>query len=374
MEEIDGLFSQLSRLPGFRREKSVELWNYLAKLEDMESLSPWEQLVKLKQNLFRSYQEDPPRMAALPDVTRIAGNLAAILVSEDLSLRQVVHSHITAALAAKDQPVRFFRRTILGNQLLMGVNIQWWILINALQDGQPPTLWLQDIAVPREYAANLKEKFIAEQELTISISPEQIARSAQLRYLKFGLPSQQRIYEVAVTTGGILERLWNLSLSLAETYPWTEAQATVFVLTGLSPLIPAITHQLRMRKETSDSRVLIDIDPMSSPEDVAKSYLQNRHELVGLRPRDLSEKHLILALFATTRPQEEKWVEKMAQWNKSFPQWKYNRETTFGSDALLAQKRVLNPDYRRATGLSKRGDVEVGGDQGATNELEDENE
>jgi len=376
MDDTERLLNALSNLPGFQWEKSREIANHLVDRGyvwqvRMGTLTPSQLIGKLKMDLFRASQEEHPKMLQLPsDITQVKEE-------EHHSLRQVVLSHLITLDAAKNPQVQLFRQRILRGTLLRLVDVQWWILIQALQDGQPATLWLHNIPIPREQGIDLGDQFPPpERPLTITVSPEQIAGSIGYHYLQFGLPDSPLVHEVAITSGGILEMLRNLILPLADRYVWTEAQATLFVLTGLSPLISDLTTKVRHRHEGALSRIIQEIDPAVSPGEVTNNFLQERTVFVGLRQRDMGEKNLRLALFAAMRPQEERWVDSMHTWNQVFPQWSYKRESNFGTDSILAQRRLLNPDNRRAAGLLplKRRGLDGDNNQEETRELEDGNE
>lgn len=355
MDNVDRLLKELSNLPGFRWDKSDVIGSYLVDRGyvwqlNVGRLTPSQLLDKLKMSLFVPTSEAASKMLALPsDITQVEENLP-----EDLVLRQVILSHLIALEAAQNEEVQTFRQDILENQLLQWGDVQRWILIQALQDGQQSAPWLS-IQLTYDQIAYVKEDIKAEQTISITLPNWQIARKAQLRYLQFGLPDSQLVHEVAISSGGTLEPLWDLSKMLADFYSWTEAQATVFVLTGLSPLIPTMTAKIRRSSTRSLLRINLDIDPTVSSGEVENLYLRMRSELIGLRRRDMGEKSLHLALFAALRPREEKWSQTMQEWNKVFPQWSYKGVTNFGTEAIAAQRRVLTPDDRKSVGHLKRG-------------------
>lgn len=356
MNEVDRLLKELSNLPGFRWDKSEVIGSYLVDRGyvwqlNVGRLASSQLLDKLKMSLFVLTPEAASKMLQLPsDITQVKENLP-----EDLSLRQVILSHLIALEAAQNEEVQMFRQDILGNQMLQWEDVQWWMLIQALQDGQPATFWLNRIPLTYAEIEDAKEDLKAEQTISITLPNWQIARKAQLLYLQFGLPGSQQVHEVAISSGGTLEPLWDLSKMLADFYSWTEAQATVFVLTGLSPLIPTTIAKVRRSSTRSLSRINLDIDPTISSGEVENLYLRVRSELIGLRRRDMGEKSLHLALFASLRPREEKWSQAMQEWNKVFPQWSYKGVTNFGTEAIAAQRRLLTPDDPRSVGHLKRG-------------------
>jgi hypothetical protein len=76
---------------------------------------------------------------------------------------------------------------------------------------------------------------------------------------------------VAVTADGALDRLRVLAETLAKVYGWTPAQASIFVLSGVPPLIATvrITRSSAKVRHHADlvwaRRITLDIDPASTP-------------------------------------------------------------------------------------------------------------
>jgi hypothetical protein len=61
-----------------------------------------------------------------------------------------------------------------------------------------------------------------------------------------------------------------------------------------------LTTASQSRQLPALSRIALTIDPALSPQEVAEHYRQIRQEIMPARHRDLSEKHLQLALFSGT--------------------------------------------------------------------------
>jgi hypothetical protein len=140
----------------------------------------------------------------------------------------------------------------------------------------------------------------------------------------------------------VLERLRQLCERLAKQYGWAEAQATTFVLTGEAPLISTITHNLKERELPSLTRIVLEIDPTLAPKEVGEYYRRIRQEVVGARHREMTDKHLQLALFAAMRPDGETWAKRMAEWNETYPaEWEYEDSAQFAHDCIQARKRLL---------------------------------
>src|SRR6266487_1574239 len=143
------------------------------------------------------------------------------------------------------------------------------------------------------------------------------------RFLFYREPGSDDIKEIPTTFNGISEDLRQLSERLANEYGWTEADATLFVLTNHPPEIRPLTSTSQSRQLPALSRIVLTIDPALSPQEVAEHYRQLRQEILLARHRDLSEKHLQLAVFSVTQPKQGTWQQKMDKWNSDHPDWKY---------------------------------------------------
>lgn len=165
--------------------------------------------------------------------------------------------------------------------------------------------------------------------------------------LEYALPEDDWVRRVGVYPEGVLGSLQRLAKSLAESYGWQPAQATIFVLCGVVPLISLIrstTPEIRVRNGDDLAwarRIKLDIDPSASPEQVAEAFARAREsmELAPLRP--LSRKHLRLAEFAGVDHVDLSWAERHRMWNDEFPDWTYSEQSNFRRDAAVAQSRLL---------------------------------
>lgn len=155
---------------------------------------------------------------------------------------------------------------------------------------------------------------------------------------------------VATSRDGTLERLRGLGILLANGYGWQEAQATVFVLTGRTPMLSSLVGQLRLRTQYSAvSHITLAADPALSPREVAEGYGRIRRQVLGGRHRYLTEKHLQIALFTMKHSGDETWAEQMSDWNREHPQWPYNAPTNYARDASQAHRRMPHPTYSWVT-------------------------
>jgi hypothetical protein len=147
-------------------------------------------------------------------------------------------------------------------------------------------------------------------------------------------------------------QLSGLARKLAEETGWTSGQAALYLLTDDVPYLPAFEQTYVYRRRSGTSRVIISVDPARSPGEVAEIYGRLRRRVVGQRHRDLTEKHLWLAMFAVMRSHKESIAAQMVVWNKSFPTWKYDNLSNFGRDRGQARRRILHPPFAAEVGDS----------------------
>ena len=151
---------------------------------------------------------------------------------------------------------------------------------------------------------------------------------------------------------GALRVVYEVSKALAGWFRWEEAQATVFLLTDITPLITTQNVQLSpapfMKLPYGDhlwplsclTRVTLTIDPMMTPRELSQYYAKLRAKLLDGKLRAQSAKHLKLAAFAVEHPALDKAA--MGEWARRFPKWKYPRVSLFARDAKMARDRLLH--------------------------------
>ena len=260
--------------------------------------------------------------------------------------RSEVISIFVAEEASEDAGVRLFRTEVLGDKLLPLEEVEEWIKQQSQKDG-PPTIWLNNIPLPQAKTNELIKLIQGitpdVPKLLLEIPMDQVigTMNLQAHVLKYpGLDEWAR--SISTVVGGVLEHLRRLSDRLAEKYKWSQAQATTFVLTGRIPLISSINATLKIHSRSLFSRIVLDVDPAMSPREIAMHYSRNRKEIMATRHRNLSEKHMQLALFDSKRLKTETWAIKMDEWNKTHPaEWKYEEVSNFAHDCLQSQRRLL---------------------------------
>ncbi len=167
----------------------------------------------------------------------------------------------------------------------------------------------------------------------------------------------------AISTDGALFELLGLCEWLSFAYRWQPAQACKFVLTGSTPLQPAIQTEGEMNTHLPFiSTINLKIHPAMSEKEVAKAYANARFEFFEseVRSRRLSTKHQLLGLFYaqeivySENPEPrttllEKWntlCETQTLWED---RWKYGAVTNFQKDAKKAYRELVK-DRRKERG------------------------
>ena len=267
------------------------------------------------------------------------------------SSREKAVASLLAVEVGNDPDVKAFRDEVLNGQLLADHEVESWMQQRAKEDG-PATTWLT-VQVP-EGSKCVADKGGAHTVPPITISADNRARLLHRQYVQYLRYLEATDFddvrtELPVALGGVLDRLRQLSQHLARILPWQEDEATYFVLTGACPWTPIIDVRPIRRSPSAASRIKMTIDPALPSKVVAEHYKASRQEVVGPRHRELSEKHIQLALFIADWQGTGKWREKMAAWNQACddknPKWKYEYERNFSRDCNQAVRRLLHPDY-----------------------------
>ena len=251
--------------------------------------------------------------------------------------------------AEQDPLVVDFRTSVLGGQLLRSEEVEDWIKQQAIADGKPTQL-LNGVPLPSDAECQWDRTaggWFTNPPIVIDRQHPTLGRIS-VKLLAYGVPEDPWQRVVKTTVGGVLEKLRQVSGYLAKQYGWQDAQATLFVLTGNIPAVSAIRAKIQFRPFPVTTRITLTVDPTLTPREVAKHYGNVRQKVLRKRYRSLTEKHIGLAMFSATRPEEETWAERMAAWNKEYPKWRYMFEqvSNFRRDCLQAQRRLLHPDYQ----------------------------
>lgn len=263
-------------------------------------------------------------------------------------------SQLVAHHAAADPDVVAFRDDHLPDGLIPWSDVESWINERADEDGErtsdvsftiPPGTMVEWSGPTVRFAPP-----IAEVATGIRFSS---------RILAYARLADRAVRRRTVTAGGVLDRLGQLGEGLAGAFGWQPAQATVFILTGVTPMIVTaridvpfkVRHEVRLDWAR---RITLDLDPGASRQEVLEAFEHARREYDGHpRPqrtparqtgrRRTTVKHLRLAAFTGAEHADKPWVERFRLWNERFPEWAYPAQSNFRRDAASAQRRLLSP-------------------------------
>jgi hypothetical protein len=253
-------------------------------------------------------------------------------------------SQLVARRAANDRDVVAFRAAYLPDGLVAWAEVEGWIDRQADRDGErtsdvsftipPGTAVEWDGPLPRF------DPPIAAVTTGVHFSG---------RLLAYAMPGDGGVRRRTVTAGGALDRLGRLSETLTANFGWQPAQASVFVLTGIPPMIPAVRAEVPAVKVRYDfeldwaRRITLDVDPGASTQEVVEAFERARAEYHHAGRRRTSVKHLRLAAFTGAEHVDKPWAERFRLWNERFPDWTYAQESNFRRDAAASQRRLLLP-------------------------------
>ena len=192
-----------------------------------------------------------------------------------------------------------------------------------------------DVALNDKFVLRFRKEVLGDQLLSQKGAAQWVSRHGK-RQMKSG-PPKIRVYGTGTTS---LRRLDALSRHLADVYAWTMAEAECFVLTGKPPLVRPLWVTVASRRVPALSRLVLTIDPMIPPTEVAAFYQRVRRMFHSGRTRRLSEKHAQLAAFVLDRPPAERWAVTMSRWNGTRPK-KYDYVSNFRRDCGRAIKRLV---------------------------------
>lgn len=253
-------------------------------------------------------------------------------------------SQLVARHAAEDPDVVTFRATYLPDGLVAWAELEDWMDKQTDQDGErtsdvsftipPGTAVEWDGPVPRF------DPPIAAVTTGVHFSS---------RLLAYALPGDRGVRRRTVAANGGLDQLGRLADSLAASFSWQPAQASVFVLTGTPPMImgvkvtvPAMNVRYNYGLDWA-RRITLDVDAGASPQEVLAAFERVREEYHHAGRRRTTIKHLRLAAFTGAEHVDKPWKERFRLWNERFPDWKYPQESNFRRDAAAAQRRLLTP-------------------------------
>ena len=297
--------------------------------------------IKRLRRVYKGVRTEPERVRMV-DKERETG-----LLVHDRAL-----SVALGALASRLEEVRNFRREVLGDTLLSWGEIKEWVESQMASDGAATT-YLKVPLPPETKIATTRSGVELDPEVRLGqLSWGAFASST--RVLKYALEDGGWATALPVAAGGVLDKLRNLSEDLEQRFGWGSAEACVFVLTGMTPLLADMrAHQQLKLTCSAASRIVLEIDPTVDAGRVAAFYRQTRSRWLAREHRRQSPKRLRLAVYTLEMRQRGiAWAEIMKEWNKTygsmFPGGTYSHGGNFRRDAGQAQRQLLGArvDYR----------------------------
>lgn len=173
---------------------------------------------------------------------------------------------------------------------------------------------------------------------------ERASRQGEEIWFTYVVPGDARQIAAVAFPDTPLAALRPVVSRLTRAVPWTEPQATIFVLTDEVPLVTSLRVSTKRYNDLANlPRLVLEVDPRVSQRDLAAAYQAARGQLMPEAwPRPLSNKHLALALFGGLQEgREGRLAERMERWNTEHPEWSYTQTSNFARDMALAGRRLL---------------------------------
>ncbi len=263
--------------------------------------------------------------------------------------RQRALSDLLAAFAADDPDVAAYRARVLPGGLVPWDQLADWVRRQEGQDG-PPTRW---VTVPLPIRTELDRLGPGHYVFKPALGEVHAGIGTKIRLLKWAAPGDTWPRHTPTTIGKPLEALRSLAEALAPAYGWTEVQAAVFIVTGVTPLVTPVRvtfggHRVRNQIECAwAERITLTIDPAVGPDEVAELHREARTRLGFAHLRPQTAKHLRLAAFTGAETERLAWAERLRFWNERYPADSYEHASNFRRDAIRAQARLLYPGQFR---------------------------
>jgi hypothetical protein len=324
------------------------------------------------------------------------------LSSEEM-LRVEVYGEYLAKVAAADLYLGHYRKSVLGKRTATLTSDQAHSLIRSAAAQALPSSFFHRMRIPvgdhivdvlHHESDTVHEGDSVADHATIRVrwseSPEgteqrvslAVTEGEDLAWLEFRNEKGEDDY-MAVRQDSVLGELQQVASSLTERFPWGEAQATWFVLTGESPLVPPVKvrytsqpAQVFLEPSGKPERfeygeVTISSAPWVSEKIVADAYFNLQQRILpGDENRPLGRRRLELLRFVLQRenPIELTQARKgrigkvlVEAWDRKYPNWaygKYKQPTSAFWDAFNdVEKSVLHPSWTHPRKVSQSGEA-----------------
>lgn len=320
-----------------------------------------EEIVELYRDFEHFYRavgahiEAPVSVSADP-----SADSRAVELSQDGSVlgRAQAFSRFVAALARHEREVDRFREQVLGGRLLDEGEARRFLESPALALLSLETLLRSSLPrPPLEIDSLLTVESEADGDrMRFSLTGGGISvemRVSREAWKLLAYPGEDgRLAHVRAAPGSVLGHLQKVGSRLARRYPWQEAEAVWFVLTGVPPFVSPATWRVSCRATPLFTRAVLtlEVEPWVPPKAVMEGY-RRIQERLGIR-KGVGAKAVALVDFLAqqvrvhqTDMELPSWSELMALWNEAHPEWKYEDLRHFARDCKAALDRVvMRPD------------------------------
>jgi len=151
---------------------------------------------------------------------------------------------------------------------------------------------------------------------------------------------------ISVHPAGVLGKLRNVVQVLSLSYGWDQAEAVRFVLCDTPPTLPARAFHRQGIFPCASGRILLDLPPWVSDDEVLSLYHQGKHNAGLAHQKPLSSKIAALVQFVCRRLGENGqpvggWATVWQEWNAAYPQWRYATWQQMCSDFRRKEHALL---------------------------------
>lgn len=322
---------------------------------------------------IRGLAEDQQRERDVTATATVRGEGRAA----DVRRRAEVYSFALGRLADQEEDVVAFRGECLPEGHLSEEEARRFVTSPALARFSSGELWLNRVPL-RGHTAELgrstveREKGRLRERAAVTITPPGSTLEAARWRTESEIPGRPPpplvrypgkigAHARPVWSGSVLDGLREVAVQLARRFPWEEADATWFVMTGKAPSIPPVraTFRFRAHEQFSHEEIGMWALPWVPVDYVQQSYHQLRQEsLKGrerVRERGLTERALEVFRFVleqlsaaewaqgATKPAWGGWTRLFHAWNTAHPEWQYSQIGGFWNAYQRAHKAILDP-------------------------------
>lgn len=288
------------------------------------------------------------------------------LLSEYEATRAWAISRYRAWQAAAHPAVRRFRQQVLGGRVLSPEEARAFL-------ASPATAWLSQYEFERRqilfigHSATIVQNEYGDDDegqlchqIAILIEPPGVTWA----HMRYDLPrslketptlavvdENGREQRVTFNEHSVLADVHQLATKLVRHFPWAEAQATWFLLTGAVPLIDPLTLSWKWHSgwRNSYACMTLKVEPWVSADSVLKLYRDAQRKMLGRDNRPHELRNLTLLHFVIDHTAEDgtrpTWQALMTKWNREHPGWAYTDLRLFARDYARTELAIAVPHY-----------------------------